>query len=85
MSCLLRGVEILDAALDASRVAKDDPIAKLREANVLNFADVRADVLETTGGISVLHGPELQVRLLDGVDRSRDGLDTANGYDRDAT
>jgi uncharacterized membrane protein YcaP (DUF421 family) len=46
---------ILDAALIKTRVAKDDLVAKLREANVLNFSQVRAVVLETTGDISVLH------------------------------
>lgn len=64
---LMRDGEILLPALNATRVAQDDLIAKLREANVLDFSQVRAVVLETTGDISVLHGPELQARLLEGV------------------
>jgi len=60
---------ILHAALTATRVAEDDPIAKLREANVFDFSQVRAVILETTGNISVLHGDKLQHRLLDGVHR----------------
>ena len=66
---LMRDGEIFDDALTATRVAKDDLIAKLREANVLDFADVRAVVLETTGDISVLHGSKLEERLLDSVRR----------------
>ena len=66
---LMRDGEIFHKALHATRVAEDDLIAKLREANVLDLSDVRAVVLETTGDISVLHGPQLQTRLLDGVDR----------------
>lgn len=61
--------EILHKALDDTRVAEDDLIAKLREANVLDFSEVRAVVLETTGDISVLHGPGLDERLLQGVRR----------------
>ena len=66
---LMRDGEILHAALDATRVEEDDLIAKLREANVLNLSDVRAVVLETTGDISVLHGPKLEEELLKGVRR----------------
>jgi uncharacterized membrane protein YcaP (DUF421 family) len=56
-------------ALEASRVSRDDVIAKLREANVLKLSQVRAVVLETTGDISVLHGPNLDDELLAGVKR----------------
>jgi uncharacterized membrane protein YcaP (DUF421 family) len=66
---LMRDGEILQAALTATRVAEDDLIAKLREANVLDFSEVRAVVLETTGDISVLHGPKLQERLIKSVRR----------------
>jgi len=66
---LMKDGEILHSALTATRVTKDDLIAKLREANVLDFSEVRAVVLETTGDISVLHGPKLKSRLLDGVRR----------------
>jgi uncharacterized membrane protein YcaP (DUF421 family) len=46
--------------------------AKLREANVLEWSQIRAVVLETTGDVSVLHGDEggtpLDPSLLEGVD-----------------
>ena len=61
--------EFCDGALETSRVAKDDVIAKLREANVLRMDQVRAVVLETTGDISVLHGDCLEDALIDGIDR----------------
>ena len=66
---LMRDGEILHPALQATRVSEDNLIAKLREANVLNVSDVRAVVLETTGDISVLHGPNLQERLLKGTSK----------------
>lgn len=50
-----------------ARVTENDLRAKLREANVLKFSDVRAVVLETTGDISVLHGEELEEGLLESV------------------
>ncbi|MEE4349224.1 MAG: YetF domain-containing protein [Pacificimonas sp.] len=53
---LMRDGEVDHQALAETRVAYDDLIAKLREANVLNFGDVRAVVLETTGDVTVLHG-----------------------------
>ena len=61
--------KFIDDALETSRVARDDVIAKLREANVLDFGQVRAVVLETTGDISVLHGDHLDDELVDGIDR----------------
>lgn len=66
---LMRDGQMIPAALTATRVAESDLIAKLREANVMDLAEVRAVVLETTGDISVLHGSDLQDRLLDGVRR----------------
>lgn len=64
---IMRDGRFLEPALKQTRVAEADVMAKLREANVRNLAEVRAVVLETTGDISVLHGPELQEALLDGV------------------
>lgn len=65
---LMRDGTYIDAALDSCRVTRSDVVAKLREANVLALADVRAVVLETTGDISVLHGTEeVDPALLDGV------------------
>lgn len=66
---LMRDGTFLDDALEATRVSRDDLVAKLREANVLRLADVRAAVLETTGDVSVLHGPQLEEVLLEGVRR----------------
>jgi uncharacterized membrane protein YcaP (DUF421 family) len=53
---LMREGQFLPDALRRHRVAREDVIAKLREANVLRLEDVRAVVLEVTGDISVLHG-----------------------------
>ncbi|EIE51522.1 hypothetical protein AL036_07300 [Salipiger aestuarii] len=66
---LMHDGRIITEALNATRVAEDDLIAKLREANALDFSKVRAVVLETTGDISVLHGDSVQDRLLEGVRR----------------
>lgn len=54
---LMRGQTFMDSNMLAARVTRTDVLAKLREANVLRLQDVRAVVLETTGDISVLHGP----------------------------
>jgi len=64
---LMRDGAFIEDALTHTRVAKSDLIAKLREANVLDFDEVRAVVLETTGDISVIHGDALNEQLLDGV------------------
>ena len=66
---LMRDGEIIEEALSSTRVARSDLFAKLREANVLNVADVRAVVLETTGDISVLHGDKCAENLLTGTKR----------------
>ncbi len=64
---LMKDGVILHDALRATRVAEEDLIAKLREANALDFASVRAVVLETTGDISVLHGDHVDEALFKGV------------------
>lgn len=64
---LMRDGKIDDAALDFTRVDRRDLIAKLREANVSDFSEVRAVVLETTGDISVLQGTEISPSLLEGT------------------
>lgn len=66
---LMRDGVILEEALVRTRVARADLIAKLREANAMDYAQVRAVVLETTGNISVLHGEALSEDLLEGVQR----------------
>ena len=65
---LMRDGEFLESALHRTRTTRSDVIAKLREANVLNFGEIRAVVLESTGDISVLHGECLDDVLLDGVE-----------------
>ncbi|OIQ22948.1 DUF421 domain-containing protein [Lacinutrix sp. MedPE-SW] len=52
---LMDGNTILEENLKHARVEKKQLIAKLREANVLNYDQVVAVVLESTGAISVLH------------------------------
>jgi len=52
---LMDGNKILDNNLKSARIEKDQLKAKLRESNVLNYDQVIAVVLETTGDISVLH------------------------------
>lgn len=64
---LMRDGEIIEDALIKGRVARSDLFAKLREANVLDMAQVRAVVLETTGDVSVLHGDHLEEQLIGGV------------------
>ncbi|WP_048331067.1 DUF421 domain-containing protein [Bizionia psychrotolerans] len=69
---LMKGNQILDANLKHSRIQKSQLIAKLREANVTNFNQVLAVVLEATGDISVLHkansdSAELDSEILNGV------------------
>jgi uncharacterized membrane protein YcaP (DUF421 family) len=60
---LMDGPEILHENLRRANVTEDDLRAKLREANVLTWDQVRAVVLETTGGISVLHTDDPDTRL----------------------
>ena len=65
---LMRDGEMIDEALDRTRVTRSDVYAKLREANVLTTKDALAVILETTGDISVLHGDGgIDAVLLDGV------------------
>ena len=62
--------EILHENLEKTNVGEDDLIAKLREANALNFSEVKAVILESTGDMSVLHSKDdsnLEDRILKGV------------------
>ena len=62
--------EILYENLEKTNVGEDDLIAKLREANALNFSEVKAVILESTGDMSVLHSKDdsnLEDRILKGV------------------
>ncbi|MFQ1701047.1 DUF421 domain-containing protein [Loktanella agnita] len=66
---LMEDGKMLYEAMRATRVTKDDLVAKLREANALNLSEVRAVVLETTGDVSVLHGPQIDPMLIGAVRR----------------
>lgn len=52
---LMDGPRVLESNLRRAHVSRRELRAKLREANVLNYDQVRAVVMETTGDISVLH------------------------------
>ena len=68
---LMQNGIILHDNLNRTNVGEDALIAKLREANVINFNEVLAVVLETTGDMSVLHTGEnksLMDKLLQGVE-----------------
>ncbi len=67
---LMRDGEINYENLAKCNMIESELIAKLREANVLKFSQVRAAVFESTGDVSVLHTTddediELEERLLD--------------------
>jgi uncharacterized membrane protein YcaP (DUF421 family) len=68
---LMSGERLIRENMRAARVTEEDLYSKLREANVLDLAEVRAVVIETTGDISVLHGDPggapLSEALLKGV------------------
>ena len=66
----MKNGEILYENLSKANVGEGDLIAKLREANVLEFSEVHAVILESTGDMSVLHSDkeiELNEHLLMGV------------------
>ncbi len=52
---LMRGSEMLEPNMRKAQVTRDDLLGKLREANVTQFSQIKAVVMETTGDISVLH------------------------------
>ena len=68
---LMAGDQIIEENLRAARITKADLHGKLREANVIDYSQIRAVVMETTGDVSVLHappdGPDLDPELLSGV------------------
>ncbi|MEZ5654952.1 MAG: DUF421 domain-containing protein [Sphingobium sp.] len=61
---LMRNGRFIDAALRKTRVQTADVYAKLREANALDLNKVQAVILETTGDISILYGPEKPAEML---------------------
>jgi uncharacterized membrane protein YcaP (DUF421 family) len=67
---LMQNGEIFHENLEKTNVGEDALIAKLREANVIDFSEVLAVVLESTGDISVLHTSQdkkLMPKILQGV------------------
>jgi len=50
--------KILHNRLKRCNVGEDDLIAKLREANVHNYDEVKAVIFESTGDVSVIHNNE---------------------------
>lgn len=65
---IMRDGEFDEGALKTNHIRREDMIAKLREANVLQLSEVRAAILETTGDVSVLHGnAEVDEVLLEDV------------------
>ena len=54
---LMDGTEVLCDNLRRANVTEADLRAKLREANVTRWSQVRAIVMELTGDVSVLHAP----------------------------
>jgi len=70
---LMEGEHILEENLKKAQVTKSDLYSKLREANVLQFSQVRAVIFEATGDISVLHtqdeNMQIAQQLLKGVEK----------------
>lgn len=68
---LMNGSEMLEANMKKAKVTRNDLLGKLREANVTQFKQIKAVVMETTGDISVLHHHEedhqLENQLLEDV------------------
>lgn len=65
---LMRDGEFVELALQRTRVSRADIMAKVRGANALDLSKVKAVVLETTGDISVLHGDEVDPKIIAGVE-----------------
>lgn len=70
--------EVLDGPLEDTRLTREDLYAKLREANVRNFDEVLAVVVETTGDVSVIHTEggdvDFDKGLLEGVEGTEDAF-----------
>jgi uncharacterized membrane protein YcaP (DUF421 family) len=70
--------KILHERLKRCNVGEDDLIAKLREANVHNFDEVKAVIFESTGDVSVIHNDQnknVEPKIFN-------DLDTQDIYDR---
>lgn len=65
---LMAGSTMLEENMRRARVTADDVRAKLRQANIHRYDQVRYVVLETTGDVTVVHGEgELERDILDDV------------------
>lgn len=68
---LMKGAQMLESNMKKAKVTRNDLLGKLREANVTQFSQIKAVVMETTGDISVLHHHEedhqLEEKLLEDV------------------
>lgn len=68
---LMNHGEIIEENLELANMTESDLFGKLREANALNFTQVKAVVFETTGDVSVLHSSSddvaLEERIFEGV------------------
>lgn len=69
---LMDGSKMLYDNMKSAKIQESQVVAKLREANVLNYDQIVAVVLESTGDISVLHrassnDDDFEERLLQGV------------------
>ncbi len=66
--------EIFEQNLRTGGMTRADLYGKLREANAFDLSQVRAVILESTGDVSVLHGPKdgpsPDPALMEGVRRS---------------
>ena len=63
--------KILYDRLKRCNVGKNDLIAKLREANVHDYDEVKAVIFESTGDVSVIHNDadkSIESRMLEGVE-----------------
>lgn len=60
---LMDGPEILHQNLKKVRLSEEDLLANLRRANIIQLAQVKAVVFESTGEISVLHSENSSAKL----------------------
>lgn len=68
---IMIGEDIQHDQLKKAKMTESDLRGKLREANVINYSQIRAVIAETTGDVCVLHCAdddiELSEKLLEGV------------------
>jgi len=57
------GEDIQHDQLRKAKMTESDLRAKLREANVISYAQIRAVIAETTGHVSVLHCDDNEIKL----------------------